>query len=191
MGPPAPRPTADAAAALTASLDQLREVRRNAEDFWTPGQALGEILAYLARIEHFTGVELTASSVQRRMRWLTSVLHAAAQRAEAAGLEPGQLTGIFSALDRHDALLSSKRTVVGPPARAARDLIRVEIAYLAPGRQELARLVRDRREHRCLCDHQRQGVRLLGAARFPVRGGGLLGPIVAGKNSATGAIWAY
>jgi hypothetical protein len=131
-----PQPPADASA-LTASLDHLREVRRNAKENWTPGQALGEILSYLARIEHFTASELTASSVQRRLRWLTAVLHAAVRRAEAAGLEPGQLKGVLSALRRHDVLLSSERTVAGPSARAARDLIRLEISYLVP--EETAR----------------------------------------------------
>lgn len=114
---------------------RLRMVRRDAEAGWTPGQALGEILSYLDRVEHFTESDITASFVQRRMRWLTSVLQAAGRRAGFIGLDPTQLNGVFSALTRHDVFLSSERTVVGPSARAARDLIRLEISYLGPEKQ--------------------------------------------------------
>ena len=48
---------------------QLRRVRRRTEENWTPGQALGEMLSYLDRVERFTASDLTAACVQRRMRW--------------------------------------------------------------------------------------------------------------------------
>jgi hypothetical protein len=109
---------------------RLRQAWRDAEESWMPGQAIGEILSYLDRVEFFTGSDLTASSVQRRMRWLTAVLRESVRRAQDIGLDPGRLTGIFSALSGHDALLSSERTVAGFSAKAARDLIRLEVAYL-------------------------------------------------------------
>ncbi len=111
---------------------QLRAVRRDAEAGWTPGQALGEILSYVNRVEHFTKSDVTASSVQKRMRCLTYVLQAAVQRTQLIGLDPGQLDGVFSALARHDVSLSSEQTVAGSHAKVARDLIRLEISYLEP-----------------------------------------------------------
>jgi hypothetical protein len=109
---------------------RLRAVRREAEATWTPGQALGEILCYLDRVEYFTNSEVTASSVQQRMRWLTSVLAAAVQRTQFIGLDPGRLDGIFSALAKHDTFLDDEQTVSGSHAKATRDLVRLEISYL-------------------------------------------------------------
>ena len=70
------------------------------------------------------------------MRWLTAVLRAAVRRSQAIGLDPDRLNGIFSALTGHDSLLSSEGTVMGPSAKAARDMIRLEIAYLGSGKRE-------------------------------------------------------
>jgi hypothetical protein len=115
---------------------RLRQVRQDAEESWLPGQALGEILSYLRRVEHFTNSGLTMLCVQRRMRWLTAVLQAAARRSQAIGLDREMLNGIFNALAEHDSLLSSEGTVSGPSTKAARDVIRLEIAYLEFGKQE-------------------------------------------------------
>ena len=115
---------------------RLHEIRREAEESWAPGQALGEILSYVDRIEDFIDSEVAASFAQTRMRWLTAVLQSAAWRAQAIGLDPERLKGIFGALARHDALLSSERTLAGSAARAARDLIRLEITYLRPEKQD-------------------------------------------------------
>jgi hypothetical protein len=114
----------------------LDRVRREAEENWTPGQALGEILSYLDRIDYFTATDLTASWVQSRMRWLTSVLRVAVERAQAIGLDPGLMNGVFSALYEHDWILGAERTVVGQSAKVARDLIRFEVAYLGLSKQQ-------------------------------------------------------
>jgi hypothetical protein len=116
--------------------NQLRWVRQDAKANWTPGQALGEILSYLDRVEYFTASSLTASFVRRRMRWLTAVLAAAVQRAQVIGLDPRLLGGVFSALGEHDALLRAERTVAGVSAKAARDMIRLEVAYMRVEQQE-------------------------------------------------------
>jgi hypothetical protein len=111
----------------------LHAVRRDAEENWTPGQALGEILVYLNRVNNFTESESAALDVQRRMRWLSAVLQAAGQRAKLAGLDPAQLTEIFRALEAYDIALSVERTFTAPSARAACELIRLEVSYLVPG----------------------------------------------------------
>lgn len=110
----------------------LHAVRRDAEENWTPGQALGEILAYLNRVDNFTESEAAAFAVQKRMRWLSAVLQAAGQRAKLAGLDPAQLTEIFRALGAYDIALSVERAVTTPSARAACQLIRLEVSYLMP-----------------------------------------------------------
>jgi hypothetical protein len=114
---------------------QLRRVRWEAEHDWTPGEALGEILSYLDRIEHFTASGLTASRVRRRMLWLLFVLQTAVERARAIGLDPDLIGGVYAALYNHDSVLAIERTVTGDSAKAARALIRLEIAYLGPGNQ--------------------------------------------------------
>src|SRR6516164_8351724 len=106
----------------------LHAVRRDAEENWTPGQALGEILVYLNRVDNFTESESAALAVQKRMRWLSAVLQAAGQRAKLAGLDPAQLTEIFRALGAYDIALSVERTVTAPSARAACQLIRLEVS---------------------------------------------------------------
>jgi hypothetical protein len=111
----------------------LHGVRRDAEENWTPGQALGEMLVYLNRVDNFTESESAALDVQKRMRWLSAVLQAAGQRAKHAGLDPAQLTEIFRALEVYDIALSVERTVTAPSARAACELIRLEVSYLVPG----------------------------------------------------------
>lgn len=111
----------------------LQTVRRDAEENWTPGQALGEILVYLNRVENFTESESAALAAQKRMRWLSAVLQAAGQRARLAGLDPAQLTEIFRALGAYDIALSVERTVTAPSTRAACQLIRLEVSYLIPG----------------------------------------------------------
>ena len=110
----------------------LHVVRREAEESWTPGQALGEIIGYLNRVENFTESESSALAAQRRMRWLSRVLQAAVQRARLAGLDPVRLTGIFRALEAYDIALSVERTVAAPSARSACQLIRLEVSYLVP-----------------------------------------------------------
>jgi hypothetical protein len=110
----------------------LHAVRRDAEENWTPGQALGEILAYLNRVDNFTESESATLAVQKRMRWLSAVLQTAGQRAKLAGLDPAQLTEIFRALGAYDIALSVERTVTSPSARAACQLIRLEVSYLIP-----------------------------------------------------------
>lgn len=110
----------------------LYAVRRDAEEKWTPGQALGEILGYLNRVENFTESESSAFAVQRRMRWLSSILKAAVKRTRLAGLDPVRLTGIFRALEAYDIALSVERTVTAPSARAACQLIHLEASYLVP-----------------------------------------------------------
>jgi len=110
----------------------LHAVRRDAEENWTPGQALGEILVYLNRVDNFTESESAALAVQKRMRWLSAVLQAAGQRAKLAGLDPAQLTEIFRALGAYDIALSVERTVTAPSARAACQFIRLEVSYLIP-----------------------------------------------------------
>jgi hypothetical protein len=107
-------------------------VRRNAEENWTPGQALGEILAYLNRVDNFTESESAALAVQKRMRWLSAVLQAAGQRAKLAGLDPAQLTEVFRALGAYDIALSVERTVTAPSVRAACQVICLEVSYLIP-----------------------------------------------------------
>lgn len=114
----------------------LRMARRDAEESWTPGQALGEILRYLDRVEHFTESGTTASCAQKRMRWLTSVLQAAVLRTQCAGLSAAEVHGVFCALIAHDAALSAETSVRSPSAKAARDLIRLEVSYLVSGRQD-------------------------------------------------------
>jgi hypothetical protein len=84
----------------------VHAVRRDAEEKWTPGQALGEILGYLNRVENFTESESSAFAVQRRMRWLSFILKAAVQRTKLAGLDPVRLTGIFRALEAYNIALS-------------------------------------------------------------------------------------
>ena len=111
----------------------LHAVRRDAEENWTPGQALGEILGYLNRVENFTESESSAVAAQRRMRWLSLVLQAAVQRTKLVGLDPARLTGIFRALEAYDIALSVERTVAAPSARSACQLIRLEVSYLVPG----------------------------------------------------------
>ena len=49
----------------------LHAAERAAEENWTPGQAMGEILEYLNRVEGFTAAESSASAARKRMRWLT------------------------------------------------------------------------------------------------------------------------
>jgi hypothetical protein len=110
----------------------LHGIRRDAEENWTPGQALGEILVYLNRVDNFTESESAALDVQKRMRWLSAVLQAAGQRAKLAGLDPAQLTEIFRALEAYDIALSVERTVTAPSAWAACQLIRLEVSYLIP-----------------------------------------------------------
>lgn len=107
-------------------------VQRDAEENWTPGQALGEILAYLNRVDNFTESESAALAVQKRMRWLSAVLQAAGRRARPMGLDPAQLTEIFRALGAYDIALGVERTVTAPSARAACQLIRLEASYLIP-----------------------------------------------------------
>lgn len=110
----------------------LNAVRHDAEENWTPGQALGEILAYLNRVDNFTESESAALAVRKRMRWLSAVLQAAGQRARPAGLDPAQLTEIFRALGAYDIALGVECTVTAPSARAACQLIRLEVSYLIP-----------------------------------------------------------
>ncbi len=110
----------------------LHAVRRDAGENWTLGQALGEIGAYLDRVDNFTESESAALAVQKRMRWLSVVLVAAGQRAKLAGLDPAQLTEIFSALRAYDIALNVERTIAAPSARAACQLIRLEVSYLIP-----------------------------------------------------------
>ena len=112
---------------------QLATFQATAEQTWAPGQALGEMLGYLDRVEGFTDSDLTAFGVQRRMRRLTSILRAALARSQSVGLDPQRLNGLFTALAKHDELLSVEWTVGGPSAKSARDLIRLEITYLASG----------------------------------------------------------
>jgi hypothetical protein len=108
-------------------------VQAPAGETWAPGQALGEILGYLDRVEGFTGSDLTAFGVRRRMRRLTSILRAATARSQWAGLDSQRLNGLFTALAKHDEILSTEWTASGPSAKSARDLIRLEITYLASG----------------------------------------------------------
>jgi hypothetical protein len=89
------------------------------------------MLGYLDRVEGFTGSDLTAFCVQRRLRQLTAALRAAVARSRAAGLDPGRLGGLFTALAEHDNLLTTEWSVAGPLAKAAREMIRLEITYLA------------------------------------------------------------
>jgi len=110
----------------------LHAAERAAEESWTPGQAMGEILEYLNRVEGFTAAESSASAARKRMRWLTCVLAAAVQRAQRAGLDPARLGGLFRALRSYDDALGAERTVAAPAARAAGELIRLEVSYLVP-----------------------------------------------------------
>jgi hypothetical protein len=119
------------------SLDsRLRRVRWEAEHDWTPGDALGEILSYLDRIEHFTDSALTASRVRRRILWLLFVLQTAVERAGSIGLDPDLMSGVYTALLNHDSLLATERTVAGTSAKVARALIRLEIVYLGHGSEQ-------------------------------------------------------
>jgi hypothetical protein len=110
----------------------LHAVRREAEENWTPGQVLGEILVYLNRVDNFTESESAAIAVQKRMRWLSAVLQTAGRRAKLAGLDPTQLSDLFRALVAYDIALSVERTVTAPSVRAACQLIRLEVSYLIP-----------------------------------------------------------
>ena len=110
---------------------RLRHVEQDAETTWTPGQALGEITAHLARVESFTATHAAAEQVQARTRRLTGVLRAAVRRAGAAGVSL-DLDGVLGALQRHDSLLASGQSVQAPAVREARDLIRLEISCLLP-----------------------------------------------------------
>lgn len=110
----------------------LRTVRHNTEENWTPGQALGEILGHLNRVENFTESESAAYSAQQRMRLLSSALQEAVQRAKLTGLDPARLTGIFRALEAYNIALSVERTVAAPSVHAACQLIRLEVSYLVP-----------------------------------------------------------
>ena len=115
---------------------RLLKLQVDAEHRWTPGQALGEILSYLDRVEDFSESNLTTFFVQQRMQWLTQMLRVGVQRALAIGLDPARLNGVFGALAKHDALLTAERAVTVPSVKAARDLIRLEISYLTSGKQE-------------------------------------------------------
>jgi len=115
---------------------RLRRLRYEAEHSWTPGQALGEILDYLDRIEGFTDSNFATFCVQKRMQWLTEVLHAGLQRALAIGLDAERLKGVFDALSRHDVVLNTEQAVTAPSVKDARDLIRFEISYLTSSKQE-------------------------------------------------------
>ena len=119
---------------LEAAERQLREIQRDAEENWTPGQAFGVILDYLDRVEDFSGSSETALQVKSRMRWLTKVLHGGVERAIAIGLDPNRLNGVFDALVEHDALLSTERSIAAPSVIAARELIRLEISYIIPNK---------------------------------------------------------
>ncbi len=112
-------------------LASLRKAQQVAESAWTPGEALGEIIAHLARVESFSGTAVTAEHVRARTRQLAERLRAAARRAEAAGLGLN-LGGVFGALEWHDLMLERERTVQTPSVRAARDLVRLEISWLMP-----------------------------------------------------------
>jgi hypothetical protein len=51
------------------------------------------------------------------------------QRNVAIGLDPDELNAIFDALERHDVLLSTERTLAAPAVKEARNLIRLEISF--------------------------------------------------------------
>jgi hypothetical protein len=115
---------------LESAEFQFRRIEREAKVSWTPGEVLGELLTYLDRLESFTESDISASWAQKRICWLTTTLNESVQRSLVVGLDPEKLRGIFSALRRHDALLSSERTLMAPSVKSARDLIRLEVAFL-------------------------------------------------------------
>jgi len=108
----------------------LSELQSAAEFSWTPGEALGEILNYLDRMEGFTESDFANFAIQQRMRWLTRVLSLSISRSPVTRSDPGRLDGILYALAHYDALLTARCAEKGPSLRAARDLIRLEASYL-------------------------------------------------------------
>jgi hypothetical protein len=89
------------------------------------------MLDYLDRVDTFANSKVTASCVKRQLDWLSEVLYAAERRAVLSGLRPGRLEGVFQAIAKHDALLAIDGAVAAPRVRAARDILRFEISYLA------------------------------------------------------------
>ena len=110
-------------------LARLNQAGRDAEATWTPGEALGEIILQLNRVDSFPATSSAAEHAQRRMRWLTGILAAAARRALGAGLDL-DFSGVLGALQQHEAALAGEPNVQAPRARAARELIRLEISLL-------------------------------------------------------------
>jgi hypothetical protein len=121
----------DLEARVAGLLASLNQASRDAAATWTPGEALGEITAQLNRVDSFPATSSAAAHAQRRMRWLTAVLAAAAPRSRAAGLDL-DLGGVLSVLQQHDAALAAEQNTQAPRARAARELIRLEISLLLP-----------------------------------------------------------
>jgi hypothetical protein len=119
---------------LESAEHRIDRVQVSADNRWTPGQALGEIIGYLDRVEGFTGSNVTACFVQQRMQRLTRMLYSGVRRAQTIGLDPEQLEGVFGALAKHDARLAAERAVTAPSVKAARDMIRLEISYLSSGK---------------------------------------------------------
>ena len=84
-------------------------------------------------MDQFTGAESSALAARKRMRWLSSVLRAAVQRASLVGLDPARMTEIFRALEAYDIALSVGGTVATPATLAASQVIRLEVSYVMPG----------------------------------------------------------
>jgi hypothetical protein len=125
---------------MSVALEELAEAKAllvahelDAEQTWTPGQVFGSLLQYLDRVETFADDPGRVLDVIRRTRWYARILAQSAQRAAAQGLEPSRLAAARAALERHERILLAEHDLKNTRVKAARDLIRLEIAYLQPG----------------------------------------------------------
>lgn len=116
--------------ALQRVGELLESLENDAEQDWTPGRACGELVEYVDRIEGFTDSRQTARQVQIRLGWFSTIIQQSVMRSVSAGVLADAAFPVIEAIDKHDDVLRINPNVTTGAARAARDLIRLEVSYL-------------------------------------------------------------
>lgn len=121
---------------VTSVQQELRELTEASETAWTPGQVCGAIVAYLDRAENFSSSTESAIDMRKRLQCLTRALYKSTGRIPGLGCAIERFDGLYIALAEHDETLSRELSLKATSVRAARDLVRLEVAFVTAGARQ-------------------------------------------------------
>lgn len=118
--------------------EQRHALEQEAASAWTPGQVFGELLRYLDHVEAFNDTTLNCRTARQQLERRTNLLQLTVDRSVEADIVDAQIfDGLFAVLAHLDEILVNPFALFSTGAAAARELVRLEIRFLAtsPGEE--------------------------------------------------------